>query len=219
MKSYTIKRTTARPVLSGQIEASAWRRADVLAIDNWPWYQQGDKQPTAARVLYDDAAIYVQFQCTDRHIYSRTTELNGPVYKDSCVEFFAMVQPDVEPDYFNFEANCCGVFHVGFGPGRKDRNLISPELASQIEVAGSEPGPTRDESPNDANWWLAARLPFDTLGRFTGRAIAPKPADRWRANFYRIGGKTDVQHACWNRIEVPRADFHRPEYFGQVIFE
>ena len=219
MRTYRIKRATRTPALSGEVKGTAWQSAEALAVDNWPWYVGGDKQPTEIRVLYDDRAIYVQFQCVDRHIYSRTTELNGPVYKDSCAEFFAGTDPDAGPEYFNFEANCCGVFHLGFGSGRHDRRLITPELASRVEVASSERGPIRDEKPDDSHWWVAARLPLDVLSEFTGRTVAPKPGDQWRANFYRIGGRLDGQYACWSLIELPTPDYHRPEFFGQVVIE
>jgi len=41
----------------------------------------------------------------------------------------------------------------------------------------------------------------------------------WRANFYRCGGKTDTQYACWNPIGCEKPDFHRPEFFGDLTFE
>jgi len=218
MRQYTIKPAPQTVPLCGEVAGTVWQAAETLAIDNWPWYQAGDKQPTQTRLLYDEAAVYIQFQCQDKHIYSEATELNGDVYKDSCVEFFANVAPEVGPGYFNFEANCCGVFHLGFGPGRGGRKLITEDLAGLIAVACSEPGPTRDESPDDSGWWLAARIPFDVLSEFTGRDVSPKAGDYWRANFYRCGGKTDDQYACWNPITSPQPDFHRPECFGRLIF-
>jgi len=218
MRKYTVRRTTEAPPLAGDVADTPWRAAEIASIDNWPWYQGGQKQPTEVRLLFDAEAIYVQFQCIDKHIYSRVTELNGPVYEDSCVEFFAATDPDAAGGYFNFEANCCGVFHLGFGPGRDGRKLITPELASRIEIVSSEPGPTRDESPDDGSWWLAVKLPFDVLGEFTGTPAAGRAGDAWRANFYRCGGKTDGQYACWNPIAAARPDFHRPECFGRLRF-
>jgi hypothetical protein len=219
MRHYTIKRTDVPAPLAGEVDGTPWASAEALAIDNWTWDEPGDRQATRARVLYDDEAVYVQFQCADKHIYSRTTELNGPVYRDSCVEFFAMVDPASGPEYFNFESNCCGTFHVGFGSGRHDRRLIEPDLAAAIAVATSEPRPTRDESPDDSHWWLAARLPLDVLSTFTRKTVAPRKGDVWRCNFYRIGGKTGPRHVTWSPIELPKADFHRPEFFGEVTFD
>jgi len=218
MRCYTVKKASGPVPLIGDVEGTVWQQAEVVGVDNWPWYKSGDKQATEARVLWDDDAVYVQFHCQDKHIYAGQTELNDNVYKDSCVEFFANSSPDEGQEYFNFEANCCGTFHVGFGSGRHGRRLIDADVAKGIEVVTSVPGPTKDESPDDDGWWLAAKLPLRTLSEFTARPVCPHAGDRWRANFYRIGGKTDVQHACWSRIDLPTADYHSPDFFGELLF-
>jgi len=217
-RQYDVNPASHPPPLSGRIEGTVWGDGDLLSIDNYPWYQSGLKQATQARILYDAQSLYVQFQCEDVHSYSEATKLNGPVYKDSCVELFAAPSPDPQAEYFNFETNCCGTFHLGYGPARADRRLISPELASRITVASSVPTATKEESPDDDRWWLTANLPFDVLSEFTGRRVRASSGDIWRANFYRCGGKTDDQYACWNPIAAPAPDFHRPEFFGRLVF-
>ena len=218
MKSYTIHRAAELVPLCGDAAAGPWKSADVAAIDEYPWYKAGAKQATAARVLYDDRAIYLQFLCQDRHIFAQVTETGGNVCRDSCVEFFATIDPDQGPDYFNVEMNCCGTRLMGFGPERKDRRRLKPEQAGRIQVVTSVPGPTKAESPADQSWWAAVSLPFDFLSEFTGVKIAPKPGTLWRANFYRCGGQTEPQNASWNPIPWPTPDYHRPEFFGDVRF-
>ena len=119
--AYTVKCATAEVPLSGEVEGTPWEHANTLHISRYPWYIAGEKQATTARLLYDREAIYAQFQCRDRHIFSRTTELNGSVCLDSCVEFFATPDPGRGPHYFNLEVSCCGVMHLGFGAGRHRR--------------------------------------------------------------------------------------------------
>lgn len=217
MRTYIIHRVSEQVCLCGD-PSGQWAAADVAEIDNYPWYSAGGKQSTEARLLYDAQAIYAQFRCEDEHIFARTTELNGPVCEDSCVELFVSVEPEAGPDYFNLEINCCGTVLMGFGPGRGERRRITPEPASGIRVVTSIAEATKEESSADAGWWVATRVPFDVLGRFVGLEVKPQAADLWRGNFYRCGGKTDPQHACWNSIEAPRPDFHRPEFFGQLRF-
>jgi hypothetical protein len=96
--------------------------------------------------------------------------------------------------------------------------LSTPAQAARIKVATSVPGSTKEESPSDNGWWLAAELPWDMLSEFTGVKIAPKAGTAWRANFYRCGGKTDEQYGSWNPITSPKPDFHRPECFGNITF-
>lgn len=218
MKNYVIRNAASAVPLTGD-KAGAWAGANELTVGEFPWFKGGSRQGTTARALYDERALYLQFVCEDKHIWSQARPLNGPVCIDSCVEFFASPLPGQGPEYFNFEANCCGQFHVGFGPGRGDRKLIDPGIARGIRVATSVPGPLKDESPTDAGWWLAAALPFETLAKFTGLEIAPASRSIWRANFYRCGGKTNQQFACWNVVGTPGPDFHQPEFFGEVRFE
>jgi hypothetical protein len=114
--------------------------------------------------------------------------------------------------------NCCGTVHVGLGDRREGRRNITPELAGRIKLKASVPGPTKDESPYDNGWWIAAALPFEMLSEFAGQKVKPASGTAWRANFYRCGGKTDGQFGCWNFIPWKQPDFHRPEFFGDLLF-
>ena len=96
--------------------------------------------------------------------------------------------------------------------------MVSADLAKQVQVYHSIPGPTKEDSPDDDGWRILAYLPFRLLEEFTGEPSYPKKGTAWTANFYRCGGATDDQHACWSSIEVPEPDFHHPEAFGRIIF-
>jgi hypothetical protein len=218
LKSYVIHRATQTVPLCGDPSAGPWKSADVAQIDQYPWYKGGARQGTDVRVLYDDQAVCAQFLCEDRHIFAQVTQVNGNVCLDSAVEFFATIEPDRGPHFFNLELNCCGVPLLGFGPQRQGRISIAPDEARRIRIATSVPGPTKAESPADNGWWAAVAIPFDFLREFTGRPVAPKAGTRWLANFFRCGGKTDPQYACWNPIVWRHPDFHRPEFFGELRF-
>ena len=214
-KSYVIRRATG-PVRPAP-EDGAWAAAERLAVDEFPWYESGQKQATDVALLYDDEALHALFVCEDSHISAVATDLNGNVYLDSCVEFFAW--PAALEGYFNFEGNCCGTVHLGFAPDRHNRKLAPQAIHDQLTVVTSIPTATKEESPNDDGWWLAAVIPFAAIAEFTSAAVAPKSGDRWRANFYRCGGKTDPQFGCWNVIACERPSYHLPEFFGELIFE
>lgn len=215
MREYTVGRAAETPPLTGDLDGP-WADAPTLAIDAWPWDTGRDRQATTARLLYDDEALYLQYVCEDTHLEATATELNGEVWTDSCVEFFAAPAPGERPGYVNFEANCCGAFLMGYGPGRGQREFVAPEVAAGVRVATPVPGPTKEPSPDDDGWWLAAALPFGVLSALAGHRVAPSPGDRWRANCYRCGGRTEF--AAWNPVEAPDPDFHRPEQFGAISF-
>ncbi len=219
-KNYLVRRASGPVRLA--CDDPVWGQADRLEIDEYPWYTSGLKQATAVAVLYDDEAIYLLFVCEDKHISAVETLANSNVHIDSCVEFFATIDPDGrwgKWGYFNFEANCCGAAKLGFRPGPEWRTLAPAELVETIRVNTSIPTPTKDESPDDDGWWLAAAIPFSAISEMVDGDVAPKSGDTWRANFYRCGGKTDPQYAAWNPIDLPEQDYHRPEFFGNLEFE
>ena len=213
-RRHTVARADGPVELSGSVRATSWPRARPLHVDVYPWYAGGGKQATEVRLLYDPDNLYAQFRCRDLHIFSAETKLNGDVYKDSCVEMFA----GIDEVYFNLEINCCGVMHLGVGSGRTPRRLVDAVLAGQIKIATSIRSPIKAESPDDRDWWVAARLPFAVLNKFTARVLTPRPGATWRANFYRCGGRIDPQYACWSPIDTPEPDYHRPEFFGELRF-
>ena len=203
--------------LDGRIDGTPWADADVAAVDEFPWYDGGEKQPAWARACYDEAALYLQYQVEDAHSYAEATELNGPVWEDSAVEFFA--RPDLDDSrHFNFEANCVGTFLLGWGPGR-DRTFVDADLADPFRVETSIAGPTKAESPDDDSWWLTARLPFEALSAFVDVEIRPTAGTEWRGNFHRCGGRTDPQLAAWNPYQTAEPNYHDPEYFGRLVFD
>lgn len=219
MKTYPIRRSRSDVPLGETVAKTPWADAAVLYIEEFSWHEGGPKPATRGHVLYDEDALYLQFFAEDEEIHAETTELNGPTYRDSSVEFFAA--PGGEK-YFNFEANCCGQFKLAWQePGWQDhgqRDLVSPELASRIDVRTSIPGPTKEPGPGDDGWWLAAAIPFSVLSELTGREIAPDAGTGWRGNFYR-SGVPDPQKATWNPIEESEPIYHSPEYFGRLRFE
>lgn len=220
---YTVARADRQVPLTGDPTAAPWPAAQVAPIDVFPWFRFGARQETRVRLLYDEQALYAQYNCQDAHSYAETTQLNGPVWRDSCVELFACPDP-ARSDYFNFEMNCCGTFLLFFNmPGAEpSRKVITPELAGRVRVAASLPGPIKAESPTDENWWAAARLPFDVIAELSGQPVRVGPGTKWRANFYRCGGRVDPQHGCWSPIDATanlRPCYHLPEYFGTLAFE
>jgi hypothetical protein len=220
-KQYVVTRVNQNVPFVGDPKAAPWPTAAAIKIDQFPWYQGGDKQATTVRLLYDDQAVYAQFICQDKHIYAAATELNGKVWEDSCVEFFGTIHPEKTPDYFNLEMNCCGTFLVGFNQGRDKGVRISPELAARVKVVSPLPKAPKAESAADNGWWIAVRLPFDVIAELSGQPVKVASGTTWRANFYRCGGKTDTQFGSWSPVDPvkhPIADFHRPEYFGTLVF-
>ncbi|OVE86415.1 carbohydrate-binding family 9-like protein [Natronolimnobius baerhuensis] len=223
-KTYSITRVTEEVPLTGEHTDTVWADVPALALEEFTWHDGDEPKPaTTARLCYDEAALYAQFQVDDTEITASVTELNGPTFEDSSVELFADPTPGEDSRYFNFEPNCCGQFKLAWqetdweerGIGRE---LIMPDVAEQVDVRTSVSGSTKASAPDDESWWLAARIPFAVLSDVTGLEIAPESGTEWRGNLYR-SGLPDTQKSTWNPIAEPEPDYHSPSYFGRLAFE
>src|SRR5660397_6823 len=70
------------------------------------------------RIAHVKNEIWLKFYVKEKNILAQEIHTNGDVYKDSCVEFFISIN---ENNYYNFEFNCIGTIHIGYGPGRGNR--------------------------------------------------------------------------------------------------
>lgn len=166
------------------------------------------------RIGHVSDEIWLRFYVQEKHIMALETRTNGDVYKDSCVEFF--ISPDGK-NYYNFEFNCIGTIHAGYGAGRHNRTPVPVEIAEKIGVASSLGNKTFAEKTGNFEWELMIRIPvscfvFSNLDSFDGLKAT--------ANFYKCGDDTSEPHyVTWNPVETASPDYHRPEYFGSILFE
>lgn len=218
MRAYRIMRS-CRPHGAGHDSERFWQQAEVAPIVFFPWYQTGARWIAEARVLYDDEALYWRISTTGDHaIVGRYTKPNDPVCRDSCAEFFLQTSTQPGAGYLNFEINCVGTMLLFLGAGRHGRLPVGDELASQVSIRHSVVGPTKAEAHGDDAWHVEASVPLDVLAEMTG---CPRPArgTEWRGNFYRCADdSSNPQWSCWNLVETDDPDFHRPEYFGRLLF-
>lgn len=191
-----------------------WDLVPSLSVDNYPWYVDGLKQETQMQIAIAGGALWWKSTASDLHSFAQVTELNGPVYADSCVEFFLSPRNQLDSAYLNFEVNCCGTLHLAYGAGREDRKLCTIEQAAQIEIRTSIASPVKIESSTDSSWTTEVRIPLDLIAEMTGETLV---LDKWFANFYRCGGRVQDQYAVWNPIVKEQPDYHRPEQFGELL--
>ena len=128
-----------------------------------------------------------------------------------CIEFFVK-EPD-SPYYFNFETNCIG---AGLAAKRLSRGEFThfdeARMAQVIRRSSFPPEPV--DIHGKTAWSLELGIPFSLICEGAG------VPSRLLANFYKCGDKTAVMHfLSWNPVRVPNPDFHRPEFFGELILK
>ncbi len=212
--SYTIRRVDDDFRPGGP--AGLWADLPALAVDKYLWLDNGYRPSVEAKLCYTRLYLYVRFRAGEKRVRVRYTEFQDPVYKDSCVEFFVDAFPETRLGYVNFETNAAGTLLAAFGPDRSHRKPLWPEDLAGFEVSASVEGPVDGEHGRE-EWTLEYRVPLALFRKLYGHEI--RPGLRAAANFYKCGDETEVPHyGAWSRVETPAPDFHRPEFFGEVVF-
>lgn len=183
-------------------------RFDVDCV-NWP-----EAFPYAplcgGRVARTRDALVVDFRVSGLDLRARNTADNGRQWEDSCVEVFIQ-DPDGAP-YYNFEINALGKVLACKGPERHNRTPRPvEEMEDILRFSQVDGGPLEQEGIH--TWRVGVIIPFYLIG------IDPENLPRSiRANFYKCGDKTAHPHfLSWSPVETPKPDFHRPEFFGELI--
>lgn len=174
-----------------------------------PWQSFPYKPEVFFSIAYSGTGIFIRFSVFEKSIRAATNEINGPVWEDSCVEFFISFD---DTGYYNFEFNCIGTPFAAFGTDRNNRFLISEDFMRDIRSHCK-----MHQEREGFAWEIAVRIPissfaFHKLGNLRGRTA--------KGNFYKCGDKLPDPHfICWNEIQAPSPDFHLPQYFGVLNFQ
>lgn len=231
---YVVRRvkqpTPTTAALDQEWQSAEWSRAQTLQIDRFHSKPDPLYPKTQARLLHDDRGIHVFFRVEDRYVRSVTTEYQGPVYRDACVEFF--MEPDVKRGYLNMEINAGGTLLMKYhDPNLKPGEPQSPpgftlvlvpwEQARNVRIRHSLPKVVDPEIAEPVVWYVQYFVPFDVLESHFG-SLRPVSGRTWRANFYKISmDNSHPHHVSWAPIppESRAGGFHQPRFFAPIRFE
>ena len=196
------------PFVSGFADIDKFAKAPVCIVD-WP-----DEYPYCPDVTaflgHTEDRLLIRFEVTEDNVKAVTTEPNGPVWEDSCCEFF--VKTPGSDFYYNFETNCIGTGLAARRRSRSEFEHFGPEKMARIVRRSSLPCIPTD-SKERSSWSLELEIPFDMIG-------CEGCPERLLANIYKCGDKTARPHfLSWNRVSTESPDFHRPEFFGELIMD
>ena len=163
-------RTERPPRIDGRLTDDCWRSAPPTTA----FLQMNSTEParfgSEARVLYNDAALYIGVRCHEpnaKNIRTQAATSDGKVYHFDCVDI--MIDPQAEAnDYFHFIVNVSGrVF---------DRKCTQGGFVGDEKWDGDV---TAASFIGDTFWSCEVRIPFYALG------LTPKVGTTWRANICR----------------------------------
>ena len=176
---------------------------------NWP-----DTFPyapfCAGRIARTEDSLLVDFRVSGLDLRALNAEDNGRQWEDSCVEVF--LENPGGNEYYNFEINPLGKVLAARGAGRENRTKRPAEEMEQIIRTAQFEGPQEFDG-GIWNWRVTVVIPFELVG------VDPENLpEKVRANFYKCGDKTAHPHfVSWNPVGTPSPDFHRPEFFGELL--
>ncbi|NOX17897.1 MAG: hypothetical protein GXO87_06405 [Chlorobi bacterium] len=186
----------------------------VLTIENYLWMNNNYEPKTEVKICYSDDFLFLFFEAFEKEIRATYTEINSPVYKDSCVEFFFNPFPELTEKYFNFEINPLGTMLCEFGRLR-ERTFLSVDEIREIEIVASVTAPVKGFHGSDS-WKIFCKIPTALFEKYYRKKISFGKAS---GNFYKCGDETKFKHyGAWNKIVSRKPDFHLPEIFGELIF-
>ena len=193
------------------LQVSRDPRRERIGCLNWP-----DAFPYAPEasfeIAHSGAELHLTFRVEEQAVRAVCAADGGRAWEDSCVEFFFAPRPE-DGVYYNLECTCIGKLLLCRGTGRHGREPLPEVLLQGIRRAdtlGGEPFGLREER---TAWEVRLDIPAATFGleRFDGLQA--------RGTFYKCGDKLPVPHyLSWAPVGTPRPDFHRPEFFEDIVF-
>lgn len=220
---YKAKKLPSNISLDGDVSKRAWQTLEeVQLVDTVTG--KSPRQNTWAKFGYTDSHIWAAFHCEDTYIVANLTEHDHKdLWTENVVEVF--LDPlRLGHIYYELQVNCRntgfdGIIHlasgaegVGARAGMQCFTDWNP-AGFRHEVTGK--GRFNGRANSDEYWDVELCIAFEEL--YMIGQLAPKPADRWRFNAYRVdSGPGGQELYAWNPTLMP--NFHVSELFGILEF-
>ncbi len=213
---YTCPKVAVAPVIDGKLDDAAWKCTPEVEFVNTV-NGQPVKWTTKARMCYDDANLYVAFDCVDEDIWGTMFKRDEPLYEEEVAEIFLCPDRDLR-HYYELEVSPHNVIWDGYivnktgsGPGEGSKvDWTCEGMRTAVVVDGT----LDNRNDVDRGWTVEMAIPFASIGRQT-----PRQCERWRVNLYRINRTpAPLEFQAWSPTLRDPAAFHVPDRFGTVFF-
>jgi hypothetical protein len=184
-----------------------------LRENSWPAYP--DNAEITISTAWNRDFLSFHFRVKEKEVRALAEKSNGPVWEDSCVELFLC--PEGSRNYYNFEFNCIGTCLLGYGSG-SDKREHAPDAVIDRIIRKSSLGINGFYNrPCAEPWELSLAIPPSAFFKENLTEFRPSTI---RGNFYKCGDRLSQPHfLSWRRIDSATPDFHRPDYFDDIILQ
>ncbi|WP_165041030.1 carbohydrate-binding family 9-like protein [Dysgonomonas sp. ZJ709] len=186
------------------------------AIGSVNWESQYPYKPDVSfKIAHNGDYLFLQYFVEENEILAKTTKDNGPVWTDSCVEFF--ISFGESPYYYNAEFSCIGKALFGYRKDRKDSVYGDFDTMSSIKRYPSLGTDNFERKEGNFKWNLLLVMPTSVFWKDDIKSFNGVKA---RANLYKCGDDLSKPHfLSWNPINNENPNFHLPNFFGFLDFE
>lgn len=205
-----------------------WSQAELGRMKQVNWEGYDYKPEANFCVLYDEEYLHCLLftqGAYEKEPRAEVTDYLGPVHNDSCLEWFLSFDPD-SLRYVNIETNALATKYLAVGESRSERFRPKENELMDFSIETLSPD---DENLADwdieLDWGVYIKLPLALLKTFWKETSAEtvvkfQSGMKCKANFYKCGDLTAKEHfLSWSPIHTMKPDFHRPEFFGDLILE
>lgn len=187
--------------------------AQVVACNNWSG-QFPYAPDVHFRMGHNNEYIFIKFEVRESCTLATITSDNGEVWTDSCCEFFIAFD---ESGYYNFEFSCIGKALLGFRKERPNVTHGTAEVMTSIKRFSTLGTENFNERTGDSRWALTVAIPVTAFFRHQIKELSGLKAT---ANIYKCGDKlTHPHYLSWMPIDMPKPNFHVPQFFTEITFE
>lgn len=175
----------------------------------YPWNEQGYCPEVKFYPSMTETGFRMKIDVMEQNPKREMTEHFQPVHLDSCVEWFVNFSPETSKSYFNFEVNANGVMNVAFRKNRQEFCSMTVEDIEQLNIQTTIAA---------EQWSVEYEVPFSLIEKYF-EGFERKDEVEVLTNFYKCGDETQFPHyGVWKKIDTPQPDYHRPEFFGKLVF-
>ena len=193
-------------------EKEQFTQCENFEITHLLWGTKAIPKTYGKIACWKNHGFLVEMICEEADPLRTYTKMNDPVSLDSGMEAFLSLWADHTPLYVNVEMNANGATLMQYGTERANRIFFTEE---QIRIC-------QPQAVIEENYWkISFFLPLELLEEIGG-PIPQTSGTKIACNFYKVcegGSAEQIHYASYAPVDVPKPDFHRPEFFSTGILK
>lgn len=216
-KALNIKKISAVSVEAAEIcRIMDEAQIEFVPVDNHCWAADFPYKPKfEVRMAHNGSQLLINYRVTEECVRAVAPHDDGNVWEDSCCELF--LSPVADGTYYNMECNAAGTMLIGAGATRANRERANQEVLNTVDRFATMGRTPFADIEGERTWELCLAVPATALFHHQLQSFAGLQA---HGNVYKCGDKLPRPHfVSLFPVDVPKPDFHRPDFFGPMQFE